>query len=223
MYAHTFVSIINSNWEICNGTLNNLIDNWCLWVQTQIIGPFWCRFWPGELNIGHYSLVWLLYRVVRLTCCSSAGSFLKHSPHHALYSRLFQSIRWLSYANDPLYPDGKWKSCAAEATGRKQWAAWTSEGSGGEQKRGEKKTQRKTKTIPFRQTWIIQQKMMSGWNNRVSCLSNFFCIFWISLKKIVYISYSNVSLYVYSAKCYYGKMLLYYQVLNSRTQLKHLK
>ena len=40
---------------------------------------------------------------------------------------------------------------------------------------------------------------MSGWNNRVSCLSNFFCIFRISLKKIVYISYSNVSLYVYSA------------------------
>ena len=147
VYAHTFVSIINSNWEICNGTLNNLIDNWCLWVQTQIIGPFWCRFWPGELNIGHYSLVWLLYRVVRLTCCSSAGSFLKHSPHHALYSRLFQSICWLSYANDPLYPDGKWKSFAAEATGRKQWAAWTSEGSGGEQKQGEKTHRGKPKSF----------------------------------------------------------------------------
>ena len=87
----------------------------------------------------------------------------------------------------------------------------------------EEDTQRKTKIIPFHQTQIIQQKMMSGWNNRVSCLSNFFCIFRISLKNIVYISLLYALRVFSHPKCYYGKMLLYYQVLNSRTQLKHLK
>ena len=49
VYTQTFASILNSNWEICTVTWKSLIgvkrSRLMSWVQTQIIGPFWCRFW----------------------------------------------------------------------------------------------------------------------------------------------------------------------------------
>ena len=41
VYAQTFVSPMNSKWELCTGT-------WSAWDQTQIIGSFWYRFWLGD-------------------------------------------------------------------------------------------------------------------------------------------------------------------------------
>ena len=128
------VSFLNW-WAHCTGACKKLHEaNWSAREWTQIIGPFWYRFRPGVhivmtfdslscldslVLLGFFLHMTRITSVVRLTCCTSIGSFLKHSPHHAHYYRLFQSICWFSYFNDLLYPDGKWQSCAAEATGGK--------------------------------------------------------------------------------------------------------
>ena len=95
-------------------------DDWFILVQrvfSGLLSTLWCGYRSLTGHFGVALVVWKI-SVVQLTCCSSAGSFLKHPPHHAHYSRFFQSIRRLSYVNYPLYLDGKWQSCAAEATGK---------------------------------------------------------------------------------------------------------
>ena len=104
-----FVSFLTW-WAHCTGTCRKLHEaNWSAREWTQIIGPFWYRFWLGDhivmtfdslilflslVLLGFFLHMTRITSVVRLTCCTSIGSFLKHSPHHAHYSRLFQSICW---------------------------------------------------------------------------------------------------------------------------------
>ena len=107
-----FVSFLTW-WAHCTGACKKLHEaNWSAREWTQIIGPFWYRFWLGDhivmtfdslilflslVLLGFFLHMTRITSVVRLTCCTSIGSFLKHSPHHANYSRLFQSICWFSY------------------------------------------------------------------------------------------------------------------------------